>query len=340
LTAQAVADSVGGRLYGHGGVPLRRLRSLERAEADALAVCVGPRYVEALAESRAGAVLLPESLRDSAGPATRIVVADPAKALFDAARLLHPAPFANPAFDPTARIGAGTTIGDTPRIGAYAVIGRHVRIGHRVTIAPHVVIEDGAVIGDDVRLDARVVIHQGAVLGDRVWCKAGAVIAGEGFGFTSTREGHRRSPQVGGCILGEDVEVGSGSCVDRGSLDDTVIGRGTKIDNLVHIGHNVRIGEACLVVAGVGISGSTVVGDRVVLAGQAGIAGHLTIGNDARIGAQAGVISSIAAGESVSGYPARPHRDFLRAMASLYRLTPHVAALEALLTKAKEQDDG
>lgn len=339
LTAQAVADLVGGRLYGHGELELRRLRSLDRAEADALTMCISPRYADALAGSRAGAVLLPESLRESSGPTTRIVVADPARALTEVARVLYPVAGGEPAIDPTARIGRGATFGATPRVGEYAVLGEDVRVGDRVTLGPHVVIESGVIIGDDVRLDARVVIHRGSVLGSRVWCKAGAIIGGEGFGFTSGAEGHHRTPQVGGCILEDDVEVGSSTCIDRGSLDDTVIGAGTKIDNLVHIGHNVRMGSHCLVMMGVGVSGSTRIGDRVVLAGQAGIVGHLTIGDNARIGAQAGVISSIDAGAAVSGYPARPHREFLRAMAALYRLTPHVEALEALAA-AEEQDDG
>ncbi len=339
MTAQAVADSVGGRLYGQGDLLLRRLRSLERAESDSLAVCLGPRHARALAGSRAGAVLLPESLQESIGPATRIVVADPAQALIMASRLLHPAVAAPPAIDATARVGPGARFGEDPRVGAYAVIGGGVTVGDRVRIGPHVVVEDGAVLGDDVRLDVGVMIYSGAVLGDRVWCKAGAVIGGDGFGFAPGPGGHRRTPQVGGCLLGDDVEVGSSSCIDRGSLDDTVIGRGTKIDNLVQIGHNVRMGVDCLVMSGASVGGSTLVGDRVTMAGQVGIAGHLSIGDDARIGAQAGVIASIAARNDVSGFPARPHREFLRAVAALYRLTPHLPALEALAT-AKERDDG
>ncbi len=304
-----------------------------------MAICLGPKYLAAMATTRAGAVLLPEALLDSAGPATRIIVADPALAVAAAARLLHPASARSPQVDPSARIGRGTVFGEAPQVGPFAVIGAGVRIGDRAQIGAHVVIEDGVVLGDDVRLDAGVVIHAEAVLGDRVWCKARAVIAGEGFGFHSDASGHRRTPQVGGCLLADDVEVGAGSCVDRGSLDDTVIGRGTKIDNLVHVGHNVRLGEHCLVMAGAGVSGSVIVGDRVILAGQAGIAGHLSIGDGARVGAQAGVISSVPAGASVSGYPARPHREFLRAMAALYRLTPHVDALEALVA-AGEQENG
>ncbi len=337
MTAQAVADLVGGRLCGPGEVPLRHVRTLERAGADALAMCVGAKWASALASTAAGAVLIPEALEHHAGPATRIVVVDPARAMALAARAIAPLPAPAAGIDPTASIGHGSTIGADVSVGRFVVIGAGAVVGDRAVIGTHVVIEDRAVLGHDVRLDAHVVIHAGATLGNRVWCKAHAVIGGAGYGFLSGADGHERVPQVGGCILGDDVEVGSITCIDRGSLDDTVIGRGTKIDNQVHVGHNVRIGEHCLLMAGVGISGSTRVGDRVVIAGQAGIVGHITIGDDARIGAQAGVISSVPAGGAVSGYPARPHRDFLKGVAAMYRLAPHVDALEAL---GREDADG
>ncbi|MEO5825535.1 MAG: UDP-3-O-(3-hydroxymyristoyl)glucosamine N-acyltransferase [Gemmatimonadales bacterium] len=337
MTAQAVADLVGGRLCGPGGVRLLHVRTLERAGPDALAMCVGTKWAAALASSAAGAVLLPEVLEHHAGPATRIVVADPARAMADAARAIAPLPAPAIGVDPTASVGAGTTIGRGVSVGRFTVIGAGVRVGDEAVIGTHVVVEDGVSLGTGVRLDAHVVVHAGAVLGDRVWCKAHAVIGGAGYGFLSGDGRHERVPQVGGCILGDDVEVGSITCIDRGSLDDTVIGRGTKIDNHVHVGHNVRIGEHCLLMAGVGISGSTRIGNRVVIAGQAGIAGHLTIGDDARIGGQAGVISSVPAGGAVSGFPARPHRDFLKSVAAMYRLAPHVDALEAL---GREDADG
>jgi UDP-3-O-[3-hydroxymyristoyl] glucosamine N-acyltransferase len=278
---------------------------------------------------------VPPTLKDAPGPATRIVVEDPLRAMAVVARFLE-ADDPAPGVDPSARLGRGTRLGTACRIEAFAVLGDDVQVGDRVRIGPHVVVESGARLGDDVRLDAHVVVHAGAVLGHRVHCQAAAVIGGPGFGFHSDATGHHRVPQVGGCILEEDVEVGSGSCIDRGSLDDTVIGRGTKLDNLVHIGHNVKLGQHCLVMAGVGVSGSTRVGDRVVLAGQAGLVGHIEIGDDARIGAQAGVIASVPAKGAVSGYPARPHREFLRAQAALYRLAPHIEALEALLKRSRD----
>lgn len=336
MTAQAVADLVGGRLSGRGDTVLRRVRSLERAGADELAMCTGRKYAGALAESRAGAVLVPDGLVDEPGPATRIVVADPSQAMFLAARALHPDHPVPSSVASTARIGLGAILGADISIGDYSVIGAGARVGDRVRIGSHVVIGDGVILGDDTRLDSHVVVYEGAVLGARVWCKAAAVIGGTGFGFVSGEQGHTRIPHVGGCIIADDVDIGSHTCVDRGSLDDTRIGRGTKIDNQVHIAHNVHIGADCLIMACVGVAGSAILGDRVVLAGQAGCIDHIELGDDVKVGAKSAVMSNIPPGTSVSGYPARPHREFLRAMSTVYRLGPHGEALESL---AKERED-
>jgi len=197
------------------------------------------------------------------------------------------------------------------------------------------VLGDGVVVGEDTRMDARVVCYPGARIGRRVLVKAGAVIGGDGFGYLSRAGAHERIPHVGACIIGDEVEIGSNSCVDRGSLDDTVIGKGTKLDNLVHVGHNVRLGERCLVMAGVGIAGSTRIGNDVILAGHVGVTDHLVIGDGARIAAKSAVFGDVPAGASFSGHPARPHRQFLRAQAALYRLAPIIADLERVAQKAE-----
>lgn len=332
LTAQAVADLVGGRLSGNGGQPLSGVAPLDAATEADLSFLASPRYGDSFRRSRAGCVLIGEGiLAPAEGPAVRIVVPDPHRALATVLHHLHPSRPRAAGVHPTAQIAAGTQLGAEVSIGPLVVIGHGCRIGDRVRLDAGVVLEDHVTIGAGSVLGPRVVCGEGTQLGARVTIKAGAVIGGVGFGYISDRTGHHRIPHVGGCRIGDDVDIGSNSCVDRGSLGETVIGRGTKLDNLVQVGHNVQIGEDCLLMAGVGVAGSTRIGDRVILAGQAGLVGHLTIGDDARIGAQSGVISSIPAGAEVSGYPARPHREYMRAMGALYRLTPIARRLEALV---------
>jgi UDP-3-O-[3-hydroxymyristoyl] glucosamine N-acyltransferase len=210
-------------------------------------------------------------------------------------------------------VGSGASLGDGVWIGAHSVIGDGARVGERSRIYPNVSVYPGTDIG------ARVRVHSGAVLGS------------DGFGYVFRDGEHARVPHVGRCIIGDDVEIGANTTVDRGSIDDTVIGNGTKIDNLVQIGHNVRVGRLCLIMSQVGISGSTHIEDGCVLAGQAGIGGHITIGAGARIAGQAGVFGDVPAGESWSGYPARPHRESLRATGALFKLPGMLKKIEQLL---------
>jgi UDP-3-O-[3-hydroxymyristoyl] glucosamine N-acyltransferase len=331
LTARAVADLVGGRLLGDGGVRIHRVRSLDRAGPDALSFAVSVRYAADLDSSKAGAVLVPEALASGAGPGTRIVVPDPYGALVRVLQALYPRESPEPGIDPTARIGADAAIGPDVSIGPFVVLGRNVRLGARCRLAQGVSVGDGVVVGDDTTLGPGVVCYAGTRIGSRVVLKAGAVLGGDGFGYLSDGTGHTRIPHVGGCILEDEVEVGSNTCIDRGSIDDTVVGRGTKLDNLVQVGHNVRIGERCLIMAGVGIAGSTRVGNDVILAGHVGVTDHLAIGDRARIAAKSAIFGDVPAGASFSGHPARPHRQFLRAQAAMYRLAAIVDELERLV---------
>lgn len=240
---------------------------------------------------------------------------------------------------PDARIAPDAVIGPASCVGPYAVVGAGTRVGARAVIESGAWIGSDVIIGDDCCIGPNAVCYPGARLGNRVVLKAGAVIAGPGFGYLRGADGHRRVPHLGACVLEDDVEVGSGTCVDRGSFDDTVIGQGSKIDNLVQVGHNVQLGQRCLVMATTGIAGSCRIGNDVVIAGGVGVADHAVIGDGAVIGAKSVVFGpgQVAASAVVSGYPARPHRAFLRAQAALYQLAPLV---DQLVSLAEERRSG
>ena len=334
LTAQAVADLVGGRLLGNGALPLTDVGPLDRADGATRSLLSGPRYVEAFARSAAGAVLLrAEHAEVAGGPMTRIVVDDPAAALLKVVPVLIPEPAVEWGVAPTAVVGPGATWRGEVQIGPHAVLGRDVRLGSGCRIGPGAVLEDGVVAGDDCDIGPNVVCHRGTRLGNRVRLKAAAVIGGDGFGFASGPGGHRPIRHVGGCVLEDDVQVGSHSCVDRGSLDDTVIGAGTKIDNLVHLAHNVQTGRGCLIMAGVGVAGSTRLGNGVILAGQVGVTGHITLGDGVRVSEQSGIGQDVPAGTDMGGSPARRQRDYLRAQSALYRVAKIINQLEELVSK-------
>jgi UDP-3-O-[3-hydroxymyristoyl] glucosamine N-acyltransferase len=286
----------------------------------------------------AGAALVAISLTDApGGPATRIVVSEPDTALRRIAERLYPSPRPAPGVDPAARVASDVQVPEGATIGPFAVIGPRVQLGQRVVVEAGAWLAEGVVVGDDCLIGPNAVCYPGSRLGRRVVLKAGAVIGGSGFGFLRGTGGHLRMPQLGGCVLEDDVEIGSGTCIDRGSFEDTVIGQGSKIDNLVQVGHNVRLGARCLVMATTGIAGSCRIGDDVVIAGGVGVADHVTIGDRAVIGAKSVVFGpgQVAPGATVSGYPARPHRTFLRAQAALLRLPALVADLEELVAERR-----
>ena len=339
LTAQAVADLVGGRLLGNGSVVIHSVAPLDRAGPADISLLVSLGYRTELQGSAAGAVLVTEELAtEAATVCTAIVVKDPGRALSQVVARLYPVPVPAPGVDVTARIGAGAALGEGVSIGPHVVLGARVTLGARCRLDAGVVLEDDVVLGDDCRLGAHVVIGRRAQLGQRVSVKAGAVLGGTGFGFHSSAEGHQRIPHVGGLVLGDDVEVGSLTTIDCGSIDDTVIERGTKIDNLVHVGHNVRIGEHCVLAGGVMVGGSARLGRFVIVGGSAGIGDHVVIGDGARIGAGTGVFREVPAGATMSGYIGRNHRETLRMQAAQLRLPAIIGDLEKLV--AERRRDG
>ena len=334
LTASTIAELVGGKLSGEPTVEVRSLAPLDRATASDLSFLAAARYARLYERTSAGTVLIAPEFADLATTArARIVVPRPHDAMLTVLPNLYRTPAREPGVHSTARIGRGATLGRDVTIGPYAVIGDGASIGDRTWVDSHVVIGAGVVVGPDVRVFPSATLYSGTVVGARAVVHAGARIGSDGFGYVFRNGIHDKIPHVGRCVIEEDVEIGANTTIDRGSIDDTVIGAGTKIDNLVQVGHNVRVGRLCLIMAQVGIAGSARIGDGVVLAGQAGLGGHVTIGDKARVGGQSGVFGDIPATETWSGYPARPHRQSLRASAALLRLADIIAKLERLVER-------
>ncbi|MEJ7811261.1 MAG: UDP-3-O-(3-hydroxymyristoyl)glucosamine N-acyltransferase [Gemmatimonadaceae bacterium] len=321
LTADAIAALTGGTVLGDRTTTIRGVAPLGRAEPSDVSFLTSARYLRLFAESRAGVVLVSPELADSpSGPSCRIVVARPHDAMLRLLPALYPIEVGEPGMHPTAILGRGVTLGAEVSIGAWTVIGDGVNLGDRVRLGSHCDIGAGVLVGDDSRLYAGVTLYEGTRVGKRVRLHAGVRLGSDGFGYVYSDGAHAKMPHVGRCLVEDDVEIGANTTIDRGSIDDTVIGAGTKIDNLVHIAHNVHVGRLCLIMAQAGIAGSAQIEDGCIVAGQAGIGGHATIGRGARIAAQAGVFGDVPAGESWSGYPARPHREALRAQGALFKL--------------------
>jgi UDP-3-O-[3-hydroxymyristoyl] glucosamine N-acyltransferase len=334
LTAAAIADLVGGAVLGDRDARVRAVAPLDRAESDELSFLASGKYVPLFTRSRAGVVLLSRELAETPGGArARVVVGEPYEAMLRVLPTLYPESSAASGVHPTALLGRGVRLGRDVAIGAYAVLEEGASIGDRTSIGAHCVVGRGVTVGERCDIFPAVTLYGGTRLGARVRVHAGARIGSDGFGYVFHEGAHRKIPHVGRCIVEDDVEIGANTTIDRGSIDDTVIGAGTKIDNLVHVGHNVRIGRLCLLMAQVGISGSVRIGDGVILAGQAGIGGHLTIGDRSRIAGQAGVFGDVPPDETWSGYPARPHRESLRAQAALFRMAAILKRVERLVGK-------
>ncbi|HEX7978014.1 MAG TPA: UDP-3-O-(3-hydroxymyristoyl)glucosamine N-acyltransferase [Gemmatimonadaceae bacterium] len=336
LTAEAIAAAVGGTLDGDSGATVTAVAPLDRADAHHLSFLANAKYAPLAAERRVGVLLVTRDLASVGNANARIIVDNPHEAMLPLLPLLYPAAPQTPGIHPTATIGRGVALGDAISIGPGVVLGDGVAIGARTRLDAHVVIGDGVSVGEDCHLYPSVTVYSGTEIGARVRVHAGARLGSDGFGYVYRDGAHVKIPHVGRCLIEQDVEIGANTTIDRGSIDDTVVGAGTKIDNLVMVAHNVRIGRLCLLMSQVGIAGSVRVEDGCILAGQVGISGHLTIGRGARLAAQAGVFGSIPAGETWSGYPARPHKEALRAQAAMFKLPSLIRALERLVT---ERDD-
>ena len=338
-TLKELATMVGGEMKGDGGVVIRGVAGIKEAEAGDITFLSNPKYESFLETTHASAII---SLPGIKSQKPLLWNENPYYAFLQILNLF--------AEDVTTRYPRGVHIsaivdptaelGDNIAIGPYCLIEKGARIGHNTTILFGGYIGEGAEIGDDCLIYPQVTIRERCSIGSRVILHPGVVIGADGFGFAKNGSAHQKVPQIGRVIIEDDVEIGANSTVDRATTGTTLISRGSKIDNLVQIAHNVVIGENSILAAQVGVSGSTELGKNVVLAGQAGLVGHITIGDNAMVGAQGGVTKSIPPGMRVSGYPAREHSTARRLYAYTARLPELFKRLKDLEHKVESLEKG
>jgi UDP-3-O-[3-hydroxymyristoyl] glucosamine N-acyltransferase len=313
-----LAARLGVEVVGEGDLEIRGIRPLDTAEEDHLSFLHNRKYAGQAQESNAGAILVADA---SSLPGRNLLVCpEPYLTLARALELFYPCEKPQAGVHPTAVVADDVELGEAATIGPLAAVGSGSRIGDRTIVGPGCIVCSDVEIGEDCLLHPRVVVEDRCSIGDRCVLHSGAVVGADGFGFATVDGIHHKVPQVGIVVLEDDVELGANVCVDRAALGETRIGRGTKVDNLVQVAHNVTIGEHCLLVAQVGISGSCKIGHHTVFAGQSGCSGHLTIGNGVVLAARAVAIKDVPDGVTLSGYPGRPHREWLKANANLQRL--------------------
>ena len=328
FTLGELAEVLQARLEGDPARVVVGVAPLESAGPDQISFLTDSRYHGAAQASRAGAFVAAVGVGGLPAPVLR--VAAPQQAMIDLLLLFHPAPPLVPGVHPSAVVAADARVDATAAVGPLVVIEAGARVGPGARVGALTYLGPGVEIGEDCVLGPHVTLLAGARLGRRVLVHTGAVIGADGFGFAFDGVGHRKIPQVGGVLIEDDVEIGANTAIDRATFGDTIIRRGTKIDNLVQVGHNVEIGEHSLLVAQVGIAGSSRLGKGVVLAGQVGVADHLTIGDGVIAGAQAGIAFSLPAGDKVLGTPARPMLQAKRIMVAEARLPEILQRLRAL----------
>ena len=328
FTLAEIAEASGASLAADADPALRLsdVAPLGKAQAQHLSFLDNRKYVEAFAACRAGACIAPAALAHRAPPGVAVLTSDaPYKSYALAAAMFYPAPAPEPGVHPAAVIDAGAGLGEGCRVEAGAVIGAGARIGARCLIGANVVIGDAVEIGDDTRIGAGASLSH-CLIGARVSIFPGVCIGQEGFGFALDPQGHVSVPQLGRVLIEDDVEIGANTTIDRGSGRDTVIGQGCRLDNLVQVAHNVRIGRGSVVAAQTAFAGSVTVGDFVLIGGQVAVSGHLGVGDGARIAGQSGVVKDIEPGATMGGTPAVPIRQWHRQSAILARMAKSKAA--------------
>jgi UDP-3-O-[3-hydroxymyristoyl] glucosamine N-acyltransferase len=319
MTIAELARRLGCRLEGDGAIEVTRVAGIDEAGPGDVTFLANPKYAAKLPGTRASAVIAADGV--SKAPCAVLRTDHPYLAFAEAVAILTPPSRPAAGISPLAAIDPSAEIGQGVSIGPFAVIGRGARIGAGTAIYPHAVIGAGARIGVDGTIHAHASVREGVVIGERVVIQDGAIVGADGFGFARRPDGtHQKIPQVGGVVIGDDVEIGAGTAIDRPAVGETRIESGTKIDNLVQVAHGVRIGRNALLAAQSGVAGSSVLEDGVVLAGQSGVTGHVRLGRGAVVGAKSAVTKDIGEGQHVAGVPAGPVADWRESAVLLRRL--------------------
>jgi UDP-3-O-[3-hydroxymyristoyl] glucosamine N-acyltransferase len=335
-TVAELAAHVGGSVRGDGRILIRSVASLENATEGEIAFVEDESLLESARNSRASCLIAPEGAQ--VGAQCLIEAARPKLAFALIAELLHPPARREPLIHPTAILAASARTGDRVYVGAYARIGENTRIGAGAQVHAGATIGNGVSIGRDCVLHPNAVLYDNVRLGERVILHANVVVGADGFGYVRSEDGYHKFPQIGTVVIEDDVEIGAHTCIDRGALGQTRIGRGTKIDNLVQIAHNVEIGERVVIAAQTGISGSTIIEDDAVVGGQVGMGDHARVQKGAIIGSKAGILPGkiVRAGAVVWGIPARPLDEYKRLNAHWGRLPQMRAEIKDLRQQVKE----
>ena len=335
-TVKELAQFLGGTVIGDENREISDVKGLAEAGSDDISFAVEP-YTEYLPQVHAGAVITEKEY--PAGDNTLVFVENPRLAFSKLLELFHPRQSVKQGIHPMAVVDESAIIGENTAVMAYAVIGKNVRIGAGSVIYPYVFIGDNVTIGANAAIYPGAVIMENTVMGDNAIIRAHAVIGGEGFGFATKDGKHTRIPQIGNVTIGDDVEIGACTTIDNGTLGSTKVGRGTKIDNLVHLGHNVEIGEDCFVIAQTGIAGSTKVGNHVIFAGQTGCTGHITIGDNVTFAGKSGIVGNVASNTVNAGFPARPHIEWSRTQVYIKKLPDLAKTVKALEKRIAELEE-
>jgi UDP-3-O-[3-hydroxymyristoyl] glucosamine N-acyltransferase len=323
LSLGELAERVGGSVVGDGSRTIRDVAPLDAAGPDDLSFLTNPRYRPLAEATRAGAVMVKPGT--SLPGHDLLVVPEPYVSLVEILEIFHPPAERRSGVHADARVDPSAVVGTDVEVGPFAVVEAGARLGDRVSMGAGCVVGERCTIGDDTVLMPRVVLYPETSVGARCRIHSGVVLGGDGFGFATSGGTHHKIPQVGRVVIEDDVEIGANSAVDRATVGETVIGAGTKIDDLVMVGHGVRVGPGCLLVAQSGIAGSARVGSHVTLAGQAGLAGHVSVGDTCLVAAKTAVFEDLPAGSFVAGIPAIDNRRWKRAQ-SLVRRLPELRA--------------